>query len=85
MFFSPALAYQGKPSARISWAAILATVEVWPARRAENGFSRLNRIIGTNLSARCDEGQNLEAEVACDVLNKMSALGRPDSIAIPAT
>ena len=53
--------------------------------RAENGFSRFKRIIGPSLRARCEEGQNLEAKVACDVLNKMSSLGRPDSFAVLVT
>ncbi len=53
--------------------------------RAENGFSRFKRIIGPSLRARCEEGQNLEVQVASDVLNKMSSLGLPDSIGIAAT
>ncbi|MCO4762552.1 MAG: IS5 family transposase [Myxococcales bacterium] len=50
--------------------------------RAENGFSRYKRIIGPSLRARCDEGQNMEVKVACVVLNRMSSLGLPDSVAI---
>ena len=50
--------------------------------RAENGFSRFKRIIGRTLRARCEEGQNLEVQIAADVLNRMSSLGRPDSAAI---
>lgn len=49
---------------------------------AENGFSRFKRVIGHSLRARCEQGQNLEAQVGCEVLNRMSSLGLPDSVAI---
>jgi hypothetical protein len=50
--------------------------------RAENAFSRLKRIVGPELRARNDLGQNMEAMVACEVLNRMLSLGLPDSVAI---
>jgi hypothetical protein len=34
------------------------------------------------LRARNDLDQNMEAMVACDVLNRMLSLGLPDSVAI---
>ena len=52
--------------------------------RAENGFLRFKRIIGPSLRARCDEGQNMEVKVGVDVLNRMSSLGLPDSVAVAA-
>ena len=52
--------------------------------RAESGVSRFKRIIGPGLRARCEEGQNLEVMLACEVLNRMSSLGLPDSVAIAA-
>jgi hypothetical protein len=53
-----------------------------PASTGENAFSRLKRIVGTELRARNDLDQNMEAMVACDVLNRMLSLGLPDSVAI---
>ena len=52
--------------------------------RAENTFSRFKRIFGPNLRARHEDAQTMEASVACDVLNRMSSLGMPDSVAVQA-
>ena len=52
--------------------------------RAENTFSRFKRIFGPKLRARNEHGQNIEVRVACEVLNRMSSLGMPDSIAVVA-
>ena len=52
--------------------------------RAENTFSRFKRIFGPRLRARDEEAQTMEASVACDVLNRMSSLGMPDSVAVLA-
>jgi hypothetical protein len=52
--------------------------------RAENAFARYKRTFGAHLRARHDEAQNLEVMVACEVLNRMSSLGLPDSVAIVA-
>jgi transposase len=49
---------------------------------AECAFSRYKRAFGPRLRARNGEGQNLEVTAACQVLNRMSALGRPESIAV---
>ncbi len=50
--------------------------------RAENTFSRYKRIIGRSLRARTEDGQNGEVMVACEVLNRMSSVGLPDSVAV---
>ena len=50
--------------------------------RAENTFSRFKRIFGPKLRARHEDAQTLEATVACNVLNRMSSLGMPDSVAV---
>ena len=50
--------------------------------RAENTFSRFKQIFGPKLRARNELGQNMEATVACRVLNQMSSLGLPDSVAV---
>ena len=50
--------------------------------RAENGMYRYKRIIGDGLRARSFEAQKREAMVAVRVLNRMTLLGRPISVAI---
>lgn len=46
---------------------------------AETAMSRLKTIFGSELSARGFEGQATELFVRCAALNRMSALGMPDS------
>ncbi|MCO4762115.1 MAG: hypothetical protein KC502_11460 [Myxococcales bacterium] len=55
-----------------------------PSARAENCFSGFKRIIGRKLRARCAEAQNIAAKVAAGVPDRMSAPGRPESVATPA-
>ena len=50
--------------------------------RVENAFFRYKSIFGDALRARSTEGQVAEVLVACNVLNQMTNLGRPDSYAI---
>jgi hypothetical protein len=50
--------------------------------RAENAFFRYKTIIGDALHARSRGGRSVEARLACDVLNQMTALGRPESSAV---
>ena len=50
--------------------------------RVENTFFRYKTIIGPGLRARHPEAQNAEATIACNILNRMIALGRPESFAI---
>jgi len=50
--------------------------------RVENTFFRYKTIIGPGLRARNPESQNAEAIIACNVLNRMIAIGRPESLAI---
>ena len=50
--------------------------------RVEHAFVRYKSIFGGALRARSPAGQVAEALVACNVLNQMTALGRPDSYAI---
>ena len=52
--------------------------------RAENTFFRYKTIVGDHLRARSEAGRKVEARVACDVLNWMTELGRPESVAIGA-
>ena len=47
--------------------------------RVENAFFRYKSIIGENLRARGPGGQGSEAILACNILNQMTALGRPAS------
>ena len=51
---------------------------------ALNAFFRYKSIIGDRLRARSQRGQQTEAVIACNVLNRMAALGRPNSYAIGA-
>ena len=50
--------------------------------RVENTFFRYKSIFGGALRACSSGGQAAEALVACNVLNQMTDLGRPDSYAI---
>ncbi len=46
---------------------------------AENAFSRFKRTFGGGLRAKRDEAQEREASLACELLNRMRELGRPQS------
>jgi hypothetical protein len=50
--------------------------------RVENAFFRYKSIIGDRLRARHPKSQAAEALIACDILNRMTTLGRPASYAI---
>ena len=52
--------------------------------RVENVFFRYKTIIGDRLRARHPKSQASEALIACNILNRMIALGRPESFAIGA-
>ncbi len=52
--------------------------------RVENAFFRYKAIIGDRLRARHPKAQKAEALIACNILNGMTALGRPASCAIGA-
>ena len=52
--------------------------------RAENGMYRYKRIIGDRLRAQHRESQKTEALIAVNVLNRMTALGMPESAKIVA-
>jgi len=46
---------------------------------AENAFARFKRTFGDRLRAKRDESQEREASLACQLLNRMMKLGRPQS------
>jgi IS5 family transposase len=50
----------------------------------ENAFFRYKTIIGSSLRARHLDAQQAEARIACNVLNRMTQLGRPASYSIGA-
>ncbi len=50
--------------------------------RVENTFFRYKTIIGPGLRARHPEAQMAEAVIACNILNRMTNLGMPESLAI---
>ena len=50
----------------------------------ENAFFRYKSIIGGRLRARHSKAQEAETLIACNILNGMTALGRPASYAIDA-
>ncbi len=50
--------------------------------RVENTFFRYKTLIGDRLRARHPTSQEVEALMACNILNRMTALGRSDSFAI---
>ncbi len=49
---------------------------------AENGMYRYKRIIGDSLRARRAGAQKREAMIAVSVLNRMTELGMPESVAV---
>ena len=52
--------------------------------RVENTFFRYKTIVGPRLRARNPGSQQAEVIIACNILNRMTALGRPESFAIGA-
>ena len=52
--------------------------------RVENTFFRYKSIIGDRLRARRPKSQEAEALIACNILNRMTELGRPESFTIGA-
>ena len=50
--------------------------------RVENTFFRDTSIVGDGLRARSPAGQGSEAVLGCEILNRMTALGRPVSYRI---
>ena len=50
--------------------------------RVENTFFRYKSIIGDRLRARPPKSQKAEAVIACNILNQMLEIGRPESFAI---
>ncbi len=47
--------------------------------RGENAFFRFKTILGGRMRARGAAAQFVEARLACNVLNQMTELGRPES------
>ncbi len=52
--------------------------------RVENTFFRYKTIVGPILRARHPESQRTESIVACNILNRMTGLGMPESFAMGA-
>ncbi len=52
--------------------------------RVENTFFRSKQILGGKLHARHAKAQEVEAVLACRILNRMHALGMPKSVAVVA-
>ena len=50
--------------------------------RVENAFFRYKSILGDRLRRRTRAAQAVESVLACNVLNRMTELGRPESFAI---
>ena len=51
---------------------------------AENGMYRYKRIIGDRLRAKGRDSQKTEALIAVNIINRMTALGMPESAKIVA-
>jgi hypothetical protein len=52
--------------------------------RVENTFFCYKQILGGKLHARHVQAQEVEAAVACRILNRMSEIGMPKSVAVIA-
>ncbi len=67
-----------------------ATIQFWDNTgyhrqgTVENAFFRYKSITGDRLRARHSKAQEAETLIACNILNEMTALGRPASYAIGA-
>ncbi len=48
----------------------------------ENGFFRYKSLLGGALKARNSNAQTREVMIGCHILNRMAALGRPESYAV---
>ena len=49
---------------------------------AENALSRFKGMFGSNLSARRFDNQRVEAIIKCEVLNRLTTRGMPESVRI---
>ncbi len=49
---------------------------------AENAVSRFKGMFGSNLSARRFDNQRVEAIIKCEVLNRLTTRGMPESVRI---
>jgi Transposase DDE domain len=58
------------------------TAGYYAQSQAENVFSRFKRTFGARLRAKRDASQEREASLTCQMLNRMRALGRPESYAV---
>jgi hypothetical protein len=52
--------------------------------RVENAFFRYKSILGDRIRSRHPKSQEVEALMACNILNRMAGLGMPESFAIGA-
>ena len=52
--------------------------------RVENTFFRYKSTVGDRLRARHPKSQEAEALIACNILNRMTEFGRPESFVIGA-
>ena len=52
--------------------------------RAENAFFRYKSTVGDRVRARHPEAREVEVVVACNILNRLTELGRAESYAIGA-
>ncbi len=50
--------------------------------RVENGFFRYKSLLGGALKARSSNAQTREVMIGCHILNRMAALGGPQSYAV---
>ncbi len=50
--------------------------------RVENGFFRYKSLLGDGLKAKNRNAQTREVMIGCHILNRMAALGRPESYAV---
>jgi hypothetical protein len=50
--------------------------------RAENGMYRFKQILGARLRSRSEDGQTREAMIGVNILNRMTQLGMPESVAV---
>ena len=55
------------------------TIGYYAQSHAENAFARYKQTFGGHMWAKRDESQERKAAMACELLNRMRALGRPQS------
>ena len=78
------LSWMNEMRASVKSARLDVVVGAWKHQQAreENTFNRTKKRFGARLSTRNEEAPRNEVLTACNILNKMTELGMPNSVAL---